>query len=152
MIFFPYHAIGYFITNDYLFLNPLATGRCGNNFESVISPSMCYGLISWAHVKFLSAQCHRMPLMISQHCVRYWLGAVRQQADTWANVDLDLCCHRASLGHNELVRKLPHAIHHIYISIHNNIISIQKHSSVALNFPLVQPVNNETHWPRAMHV
>ena len=30
------------------------------------------------------------------------LGAVRQQAITWANVDPDLCCHMASLGHNEL--------------------------------------------------
>ena len=27
---------------------------------------------------------------------------VRQQAITWASVDLDLCRHMASLGHNEL--------------------------------------------------
>ena len=26
-----------------------------------------------------------------------------QQAITWANVDLDLCHHMTSLGHNELV-------------------------------------------------
>ena len=30
------------------------------------------------------------------------IGAVRQQAITWANVDSDLCCHMVSLGHNEL--------------------------------------------------
>ena len=30
--------------------------------------------------------------------------AVRQQAITWANVDLILCCHMASLGHNELIQ------------------------------------------------
>ena len=30
------------------------------------------------------------------------LGAVRQQAITWTNVDPDLCRHMASLGHNEL--------------------------------------------------
>ena len=30
------------------------------------------------------------------------LGAVRQQAITWANFDSDLCRHLASLGHNEL--------------------------------------------------
>ena len=41
-------------------------------------------------------------LMISQHWFRWWLGAVRQQAITWANVDPDLCCHMASLGHSEL--------------------------------------------------
>ena len=28
--------------------------------------------------------------------------AIRQQAITWANVDLDLCLNMASLGHNEL--------------------------------------------------
>ena len=42
--------------------------------------------------------------MISQHWFRWWLGAVRQQAITWANVDTDPCRHMASLGHNELIR------------------------------------------------
>ena len=43
-------------------------------------------------------------LMISQHRLRQWLGAVRQQAIiTWANVDPDLCRHMASLGHNVLM-------------------------------------------------
>ena len=31
-----------------------------------------------------------------------WLGAIRQQAITWANVDPDLCRHVASLGQDEL--------------------------------------------------
>ena len=31
-----------------------------------------------------------------------WLGAVRQQTITWPNVRPDVCCHMASLGHNEL--------------------------------------------------
>ena len=39
--------------------------------------------------------------MRTQHWFRQWLGAIRQQAITWANVDTDLCCHIASLGHNE---------------------------------------------------
>ena len=30
------------------------------------------------------------------------LGAVRQHAITWANVDPDLCRYMASLGHNKL--------------------------------------------------
>ena len=33
---------------------------------------------------------------------REWLGAIRQQAITWANVDPDLCRHMASLGPSEL--------------------------------------------------
>ena len=40
--------------------------------------------------------------MISQHWFRKWLGAVRQQAITWADVDPDLCRHMASLGPNVL--------------------------------------------------
>ena len=40
--------------------------------------------------------------MISQHWFRWWLGAIRQQAITWASVDLDPCRHMTSLGHNEL--------------------------------------------------
>ena len=46
--------------------------------------------------------------MISQHWVRQWLGAVRQQATAWANVDSDLCHHMASLGHNELTHLYQH--------------------------------------------
>ena len=40
--------------------------------------------------------------MISQHWFRQWLGAIRQQPITWANVDPDLWYHMVSLGHNEL--------------------------------------------------
>ena len=40
--------------------------------------------------------------MISQHCFKWWLGVVRHQVITWANVDTDLYRHVASLGHNEL--------------------------------------------------
>ena len=51
----------------------------------------------------LPGEYHNNLLIISQHWFREWLGAVRQQAITWANVDLDLCRHMASLGHNELI-------------------------------------------------
>ena len=40
---------------------------------------------------------------LGQHWFRKWLGAVMQQAITWANVDKDLCCHTASLGHKKLI-------------------------------------------------
>ena len=47
-----------------------------------------------------------VPLVVishrSQHWYRWWLGAVRQQAVTWTNVDTDLCHHMVSQGHNEL--------------------------------------------------
>ena len=49
-----------------------------------------------------SDECHRTLLMISRHCFRLWLGAVRHQAITWANVDSVHCRLIASLGHNEL--------------------------------------------------
>ena len=41
-------------------------------------------------VKLSSGDCHRTLLMITQHCFRWWLGAVRHQAITWAIVDPDL--------------------------------------------------------------
>ena len=44
--------------------------------------------------------------MISQHWFRWWLGAIRQQAITWANVDPVFCRHMASLGPNELSSKM----------------------------------------------
>ena len=55
-------------------------------------------------VKLISGECHRSSLMRSQHWLRLWLGVVRQQAITWANVDPDLCHHMASLGLNELIQ------------------------------------------------
>ena len=81
-------------------VNSLGFGRCGNNFNSVISEHMLQ--IKFMTTVVLWGECHRTSLMISQHWFRYWLGAVRQQANTWLNVDTDLCHHMASLGHNEL--------------------------------------------------
>ena len=49
-----------------------------------------------------SDECHGTYLKISQNWFRQWLGAIRQQVITWANVDPDLRHHMASLGHNEL--------------------------------------------------
>ena len=62
-------------------------------------------LEAWASlVNLPTGDCHWTSLIISQHWFRWWLGAVRQQAITWANVDPDSCHNMASLGHNELNR------------------------------------------------
>ena len=53
-------------------------------------------------MKLLSDECHDTLLMISQPWFRWWLGAVRKQAITWANVDPDLSRQMASLCLNEL--------------------------------------------------
>ena len=55
-------------------------------------------------LRWLSLDC----MMTSQHYFRYWLGAWRHQAITWANVSSHLWCHMLSQGHNELkkTRKL----------------------------------------------
>ena len=50
-------------------------------------------------MKLPSGDNHWTSLMVSQHWFRWWIGAVRQQAITWANVDPDFCRHMASLGH-----------------------------------------------------
>ena len=59
--------------------------------SKVWSPKIHFWLSKWALMKLLSGEYHRTPLMISQHWFRLWLGAVRQQAITWANIDPDLC-------------------------------------------------------------
>ena len=43
-----------------------------------------------------SNECHRTMLMITQHWFRSWLGAIRQQAITWGNIDPVFWCHMAS--------------------------------------------------------
>ena len=58
--------------------------------------------MSWAFpVKLPLGVWHKTSLMISQNCIRWWLGDGRQQANTWGYVDSDLCRHVPSLGHNE---------------------------------------------------
>ena len=66
----------------------------------VESPNACNRINSWAHVRLLSGEFHRKPLVISQHWFKQWLSAVRQQPITCANVDTDLWRHMASLGCN----------------------------------------------------
>ena len=51
--------------------------------------------------KIALGECQMTSLRISQRWFRKWLGAIRQHAITGANVDLDLCSHMMSLGHNE---------------------------------------------------
>ena len=73
--------------------NTLAPGKCGSSFTSVLTWNEYYRSSSSAlrPVEFSSAECHRPPLMITQHWFRLWLGAVRQQAIAWTNADL--CKH-----------------------------------------------------------
>ena len=65
------------------------------------SKTLWYMLSRKVSVKWLIAKCLG-PSLIGQQWFRYRLGVIRQQATTWTNVDPDLCCHKASLGHNEL--------------------------------------------------
>ena len=66
-----------------------------------------YKLISWALiVKLVLGECRRTSVIISQHWFRWWLGAIRWQAITCANIDPEQCHHIVSLGHNELTHLL----------------------------------------------
>ena len=48
-------------------------------------------------VKLPSSEYHWTLVVISKHWFRSWLGAIRQQAITWTNIDPDLCHHMVSL-------------------------------------------------------
>ena len=68
---------------------------------------MLYKCLSSDFVMIMSSdEFHRTLMMISQHRVRLWLGAIRQQAITLAIVDPVLCRHMTLLGHNELTEIL----------------------------------------------
>ena len=91
-------------------LNSLAPGRCGCNLK--FSNSYQWLMVSCTFlVKMPSGEFNKPSLMIIQHCFRSWLGAIRQQAITWVNVDPVSCRHMAWPGHNDLThwgRKLGH--------------------------------------------
>ena len=73
-------------------INSLVPGRFWWNFRLVIFKFILvidgWG-ISSILVKLPSWECQWTLLMISQHWFGQWLGAVRQQAITWANFDPD---------------------------------------------------------------
>ena len=82
--------------------NSLALGEFECNFRYVIFQGIllidswgiaCEIALIWMSVDFTDDQSTFVQVMI---------GAVRQQAITWTNVDPDLWHHMASLGHNEL--------------------------------------------------
>ena len=62
-----------------------------NAFENIVCDMVA--ILSWG--RWVNAR---------GHWFRWWLGAVRQQASAWANVNPVLFCHVVSLGHNELTR------------------------------------------------
>ena len=67
-------------------------------FSNALDRSMPWAFL----MKLLGGEFRRTPLIASQHWIRWWLGAVRQQAITWFIVDPDLYPHMASLGHCEI--------------------------------------------------
>ena len=88
--------------DNILMFNSLAPGRCGSNFASVFGKCILQNDI-------LNTFCDIGLRWMSQNItddkstlvqVKAW--ATSQQAITWANVDPDLGCRLASLGHSVL--------------------------------------------------
>ena len=126
-IYMPWHKHGesHKIQNFQLYLvikpiDSLALGGYSSDFKNIRFSISSFRAISWAlTVRLLSCECHRISLMTSQHGFWKWLGAIRQKAITWANVDPDVYCHMVSLGLSELKFLLYICIgsHWWYISI-----------------------------------
>ena len=70
---------GHLYLNQLENINPLSRGKCTSNFKSIIIKPI---ITVWT----LAAK------LLSGECI------------TWANANTDLCCHMASLGHNELIK------------------------------------------------
>ena len=86
-------------------VNSLTPGRCGSDFQRVIFKLIMQNSSLGTHCEIA---LRWMPQSLinkkstTQHWFRLWLGAVREQVITWANVYPDLCHHMVSLGHSEL--------------------------------------------------
>ena len=98
-------------------------------------------------VKFPTHECHKTPLMSSQH--RFIIGSgnglVPDGTISWTSVDPELCLHMASLGHNK------HEFTHWLIGLwemrqwfwqHNFWIS----SYSLISWALPELVRGECHW------
>ena len=80
--------------------NFFASGRVILKIFKLIIEKITWALLSlWDCYQVKATLSHDLR---SQYWVRQWLGTVRQQAITWANVDPDMCHHMAWLGHNGL--------------------------------------------------
>ena len=81
----------------------LLIGILGTNFNEILGEIHTFSFKKM-HLKMSSGKCQPFCFPItSPHWFRWWLGAIKHQAITLMNVDPNLCCHMASLGHNELI-------------------------------------------------
>ena len=76
--------------------NSFPPERRGKNFES--ESNTCYRLGLGT------------PWIIRKNWFRQYIGAINQQAMTWANADLNLCHHMASQGHDDFKYNFTHQI------------------------------------------
>ena len=88
-----------------IWVNSLVSWRCGSNFECnfLMHATDSVEQFLWNCSQWncsQSSECHDIILWINQHWFRLWLGAIRQHAITWANVD-PACHHVVSLSHND---------------------------------------------------
>ena len=81
--------------------------------------------------------------MRSQHWLRWYLGAVRQQVIAWANLCIDLCHHMTLLGNSELMAALRKTQTH-FISRETVVFLRQASSNLKMIYPLWR--FTLTHW------
>ena len=71
-----------------------------------------------------SGEGRKSSLMISQYWFESWLGAVRQQASTWTNVNWALYRHIASLAHNEFTYSRQRTLYVVIIGLDKDLLFI----------------------------
>ena len=87
-----------------------------------------------------------------QRWFRYWLGALRQQATIWTNVDPDLCRHVVFLGHNELIFFLSfsHCFLNHFTPQYPQLASMPFHSTTIFTLAYLLPLSL-AHLPQQKH-
>ena len=94
--------------------NSLVNGRCWRDFKNTLF-DLVFLIVFSDPMMMPSHECRWKLLMIIKHWFRLWLGAIRQQYISCANVHRDICRHIAPLGHNELTCTNAYSIFHAII-------------------------------------
>ena len=85
--------VGFALEDKYQWANSLAPGGYGGNFTRLSGKCSSFIWILGIYCQTGISRVPRYPIDEKSKLINVWLGAVRQQAISWANLDPGICCH-----------------------------------------------------------
>ena len=121
---YPRIKRSFVITPNFALFNSLHPGRCFNSLpHGICCCNLKLGTFKLISMRDILSDSCKIALRwmlqdldwCCQHWYRWWLGAFRQKAITWTNVDQVLWHHTASPGYNELNHNTKSILKYQYI-------------------------------------